>query len=98
MAIYLDSLSAHKAIKVRNFVKENDISLIWNPIYSPDANPIEWAFAKTKIVLKKLKLGCLVRGEEIDSSKLIKEAFKSISHENARNYIRKGLEMLDNIA
>ena len=78
LAIYLDSLSAHKAKKVVAFAKENDIKLILSPIYSPDVNPIEWAFSKIKRVFKQLKLGCLVRGEEVVVRDLIKKAFFSI--------------------
>jgi transposase len=51
--VILDNLGAHKGEKVRGLIEARGCELIFPPAYSPDFNPIEEAFSKVKLHLKK---------------------------------------------
>lgn len=51
--VVLDNLSAHKVAGVEAAIRARGASLLYLPPYSPDLNPIEQAFAKTKSLLRK---------------------------------------------
>ena len=48
-----DNLGAHKGDKVRELIDAKGAEVLFLPAYSPDFNPIEEAFSKTKALLKK---------------------------------------------
>jgi transposase len=52
--VILDNLGAHKGEKVKTLIESRAASVIFLPAYSPDFNPIEEAFAKIKVILKKV--------------------------------------------
>ena len=47
----IDNAPWHKTKKVKDYCKENNITLLFLPPYSPEFNPIErvWSFAKSKV-------------------------------------------------
>ena len=49
----IDNLSAHKVAGVRAAIEARGAILLYLPPYSPDLNPIELAFAKLKVLLRK---------------------------------------------
>jgi transposase len=49
----VDSLSSHKGSRVRELLEERGCELLYLPPYSPDLNPIEEAFAKLKVLLRR---------------------------------------------
>ncbi|CAM3272214.1 Tc1-like transposase DDE domain-containing protein [Sphingomonas antarctica] len=51
--VILDNLPAHKGTAVRDAVEAAGATLVFLPPYSPDFNPIENAFAKLKMRLRK---------------------------------------------
>jgi len=51
--VVLDNLSVHKTASVRALVEAAGCRLLFLPAYSPDFNPIEWAFAKLKDRLRR---------------------------------------------
>ena len=51
--VVMDNLSAHKGQRVRQLIEAKGCELIYLPPYSPDLNPIEEAFAKLKVLLRK---------------------------------------------
>ena len=53
--VVMDNLSAHKTGRVRELVEERGCELVYLPPYSPDFNPIEEAFSKTKGILRKVE-------------------------------------------
>jgi len=53
--VVMDNLSVHKSRSVRELVEEQGCELWFLPAYSPDLNPIEGAFSKTKHLLRKAK-------------------------------------------
>ena len=46
--LLLDNLSFHRSKEVKEFCSDNDITLLYNPIYSSQYNPVErlWSFSK----------------------------------------------------
>ena len=60
-AIYLDSLRVHQTLKARQLCEENDIELIWAPIYKPDYNPIEHMHSILKQKIKKQRLSDMLK-------------------------------------
>jgi transposase len=49
-----DNLNVHKSIKAREAVEAAGCRVVFLPSYSPDFNPIEHAFAKTKQALRRI--------------------------------------------
>ena len=53
--VVMDNLQVHKMRRVRELVEERGCRLVFLPSYSPDFNPIEEAFSKVKMLLRKAK-------------------------------------------
>ena len=53
--VVMDNLSVHKSRSVREAIEARGCQLWFLPAYSPDLNPIEEAFSKTKHLLRKAK-------------------------------------------
>jgi transposase len=51
--VVLDNLSVHKSARAQTLVAAAGCHLVFLPTYSPDFNPIERAFAKTKQALRR---------------------------------------------
>ncbi|VVT32004.1 transposase [Rhizobium sp. EC-SD404] len=51
--VVMDNLPAHKISGVRKAIKRVGAQLLFQPLYSPDFNPIEMAFSKLKALLRK---------------------------------------------
>jgi transposase len=51
--VILDNLSVHKSPRARAAIEGAGCRLAFLPTYSPDLNPIELAFAKTKTTLRR---------------------------------------------
>jgi transposase len=51
--VVMDNLTAHKGERVRELIEGRGCELLYLPPYSPDLNPIEEAFAKTKALVRK---------------------------------------------
>lgn len=49
--VIMDNLPTHKVSGIREKIKAVGAWLLYLPAYSPDFNPIEWAFAKLKALL-----------------------------------------------
>jgi transposase len=54
--VVMDNLSSHKGPRVRKTIEARKATLIYQPPYSPDLNPIEMVFAKIKQTLRTLAL------------------------------------------
>jgi transposase len=53
--LFMDNLSAHKVAGIEALIEACGAHLIYLPPYSPDFNPIEWAWSKVKTILRQLK-------------------------------------------
>jgi transposase len=51
--VVMDNLSSHKGPRITELIVGRGCKLIYLPPYSPDLNPIEEAFAKLKVLLRK---------------------------------------------
>jgi len=52
--VVLDTLSVHKAERIRRALEARQCQLLFLPPYSPDFTPIEQAFSKLKAILRGL--------------------------------------------
>jgi transposase len=52
--VIMDNLSTHKGSRIRNAIEKRGCQLLFLPAYSPDFSPIEEAFSKIKMVLRKI--------------------------------------------
>jgi transposase len=52
--VVMDNLSSHKRRRTRELIQARGAELVFLPPYSPDLNPIEMIFAKTKQTLRSL--------------------------------------------
>jgi len=50
-----DNLNVHKSPRAADAIKARGAWVLFLPRYSPDLNPIEKAFAKLKMVMRKAK-------------------------------------------
>jgi transposase len=51
--VVMDNLSSHKGPRVRELIEGRGCEVLYLPPYSPDFNPIEEAFSKIKVLLRK---------------------------------------------
>lgn len=51
--VIMDNLSSHKRASIRDWIGAAGARLMFLPPYSPDFNPIEKAFARLKVMLRK---------------------------------------------
>jgi len=52
--VVLDNLSVHKSARARALIGAVGCQVVFLPTYSPDFNPIEHAFAKIKLLLRRV--------------------------------------------
>ena len=52
--VILDNLSVHKSARAKALIEAAGCQVVFLPTYSPDFNPIEQAFAKTKQALRRV--------------------------------------------
>ncbi|MEM1009964.1 MAG: IS630 family transposase [Myxococcota bacterium] len=51
--VVLDNLTAHRTQETRELFEEHGVHLLFIPPYSPEWNPIEWAWSKVKTFLRQ---------------------------------------------
>ena len=54
--VVMDNLSSHKVVGVKKAIESAGTRVLYLPPYSPDLNPIEMVFSKSKTLVRKLKL------------------------------------------
>lgn len=80
--VVLDNLAAHKNKRVVELFGDYGIHLLYTPPYSPEWNPIEWAWSKVKAHLRK------VAARSLDAlSDALVFAADLITPDDARNMI-----------
>jgi transposase len=53
--VVMDNLSAHKSERIREVIEGAGCELLYLPPYSPDLNPIEQAFSRSRAFCEKRK-------------------------------------------
>jgi len=79
--VILDNLGAHKVAGVREAVEAAGARLLYLPPYSPDFNPIVFAFAKLRALLRSAAARTVS-----DLCEVIRQAFVCFSPDECRNY------------
>ena len=79
--VIMDNLPAHKITGVRQAIEKVGASLLYLPPYSPDFNPIEMAFSKLKVILRK----AAARSMD-DLWQVIADALDEFSQQDCVNY------------
>jgi transposase len=51
--VIMDNLTAHKGERIIEMIEGRDCQLLYLPPYSPDLNPIEEAFSKIEVILRR---------------------------------------------
>jgi transposase len=81
--LIMDNLPVHKAAGVRQALEAAGITLLFLPAYSPDLNPIEMVFAKTKALLRKAAI------RTVDALwRALGKISQSLTREECVNYLR----------
>jgi transposase len=81
----MDNLSAHKGERIRELIEERGCELVYLPSYSPDLNPIEEAFSKTKRLVRKAE----ARTKEA-LIEAIGSALSAVTSGDARSFFEHG--------
>ncbi len=81
--VVMDNLRAHKNPKIRNFIESLGAQLWFLPPYSPDLNPIEKLFSKSKAHLREKAERSVER-----LTKILKQLPKLFTPKECINYIR----------
>jgi len=81
--LIMDNVPVHKAAGVRHALEAAGITLLFLPAYSPDLNPIEMVFAKTKALLRKAAI------RAVDALwRALGKISQSLTREECVNYFR----------
>ena len=65
----------HHSKKLRQFLLENRIDVIYNFAYAPQYNPIERVWAQIKYLFKKEKMAYILEGRYPNYEKMIRQSF-----------------------
>jgi transposase len=91
--VVMDNLTAHKGERVRELIEGRGCGLLYLPPYSPDFNPIEEAFAKLKVLLRKAE----ARSREV-LIEAMGRALEALTARDARNFFEhRGYRVLDQL-
>jgi transposase len=79
--VVMDNLGAHKPKRVKGLIEDRGCQLLYLPAYSPDYNPIEGAFSKTKGLLRKV--GARTRETLVEA---VGRALSAVSSRDAQGF------------
>jgi hypothetical protein len=77
--LFMDKLSVHKAINVKEKLKRYDITPIYNVTASPEYNPIETVFAHVKAQYRRARLNALANTQDFDLDVETRNAFNVVT-------------------
>ncbi len=87
ICIVMDNLRVHNCNKVTDRLDELELEYVFTPAYSPDFNPIESVFSIFKNRFKRMRIGSIVHGREINYETEIHRIFGLIEKEKVVNCI-----------
>lgn len=82
--VIMDNCAIHHIPKVTDLINQIGALIYWLPPYSPDLNPIEEAFSKTKAMMKAMECEMQVL---MDIDTIIYSAFSSITAQDCEHWI-----------
>ena len=80
----MDNCSIHHIDEVTELIQQTGALVHWLPPYSPDYNPIEEAFSKTKSMMKAMEVEMQVL-QDIET--IVYAAFSTITPSDCRGWI-----------
>ena len=86
--VVIDNASIHKSEEVKTLIERTGAKLIYLPPYHPELNPIELAWNKIKLYLRKLR----ARTEET-LYEAYAEALELITSSDAKRFFLKSLDV-----
>ena len=95
MCVYLDNLGFHKSNATKKVYQEQRLEHIFNPPYSPFANPIEECFSVVKHDFKKAKLRRITQATKETDEDLIESALQKINGELVKNCVRHSNKLVN---
>ena len=72
----MDQLSVHTSKATARVLKEQRFAWVFNPPYSPFANPIEEVFSVVKQHFKKARLNKIMNDTNVTNEVMIERAFE----------------------
>ena len=81
--VVADNLGSHKNKAVRKLIRDTGAHLLFLPAYSPDLNPIEQVFAKTKHLMRR----AMARTVEAAQERLAK-VLEKVTPKECGNYLQ----------
>jgi transposase len=89
LAFFIDNASWHKTKAVKEYCKNNKISLLFLPPYSPEYNPIErvWSFLKSKVRQRFFRTADVFR-------KFIFNLFKEINNTDSNELAKQCISLI----
>jgi transposase len=98
IALFMDNLAVHRAIKVKEWYQTLNITTIMNVSYSPAFNPIESVFSKVKALFNRRRLNNLVNRTGFNFDNEIKAAFRQVKADHCGACVRKSRFLLTRAA
>jgi transposase len=83
--IFADNCRVHHSKKVAEFLKDNQIEIIFNVPYAPEYNPIERVWSKIKLCFKKARLSTILDGNTPNFEKLLRKILNEFPQEKVRS-------------
>ena len=90
--IFLDNCRVHHSKKVDEFLKQNQVEVIFNVPYGPEFNPIERVWSMLKAEFKKQKMSLILEGQAPKYEKMIREIMKMYPKERISSVCAKTMK------
>ena len=96
-ALYMDRLTVHRMLTVKDKMNELEIFPIYNIPASPETNAIETCFAQCKLKYKRERLNALVNDEEFDVEEGISRSLDVITPKLVKACAKRSVFKLHNM-
>jgi transposase len=96
MVLFFDQLSVHTTLASRNRMAELGFEWVRNASYSPQLNPIEYAFSKVKRYYRAERLREVLNEDQTNVRTRIRRAFAQVTLEDCRAYVRHSMDNFKN--
>ena len=96
-ALFMDRLTVHRMITVKEKMLKLGIFPIYNIPASPETNAIETCFAQCKLTYKRQRLNALVNEQNFDIEEGISEALDVITPELVKACAKRSIYKLHNM-
>ena len=95
IALFMDNLSVHRSLLVREHMDALKIKYVFNAPYSPDYNPIEFVFHMLKTEYRKLRIQKILNGTNLILRTLISKSILKLDFQKIKNCIHHSRRLLE---